>query len=220
MSEENYTSEEYSEKKEEEEKEEPEENDQQKALRPLPINTNEIEKPVVQNIVATVELGCPINLQDVVHKVRNAEYNPKRFGALIIRITNPKTTALVFQSGKLVITGGKTVDDSRLAGRKYARIIERLGYNVQFNHFKVQNVVASCDMKFAISLQGLIMKHPQNTKYEPEIFPGVVYRLAEPKMVLLIFASGKIVFTGGKEIEQINKAFSYIYQILLQFANT
>ena len=188
--------------------------------RPLPINTNEIEKPIIQNIVATVELGCTVNLQDIVHIVRNAEYNPKRFGALIIRITNPKTTSLVFQSGKLVITGGRKIDDSRLAGKKYARTIQRLGYDVHFNHFKVQNVVASCDMKFAISLQGLIMKHPGNTKYEPEIFPGVVYRLADPKMVLLIFASGKIVFTGGKEIEQINKAFSYIYQILLQFANT
>lgn len=110
------------------------------------------------------------------------------------------------------------MDDSRLAGRKYARILQRLGYEVKFNHFKVQNVVASCDMKFAISLRDLIALAPKCTKYEPEIFPGVVYRLAEPKMALLIFASGKIVFTGGKEVDQINKAFTAIYQILLQVA--
>ncbi|EDR26064.1 TATA-box-binding protein, putative [Entamoeba dispar SAW760] len=194
-------------------------NNNKPIIKQLPVPTNEIEKPVIQNIVATVELDCTINLQDVVRRVRNAEYNPKRFGALIIRITNPKTTALVFHSGKLVVTGGKTVDDSRLAGRKYARILQRLGYNVKFNHFKIQNVVASCDMKFAISLKELIQLAPKITKYEPEIFPGVVYRLADPKMVLLIFASGKIVFTGGKEIEQINKAFSEIYKILLQVAN-
>ncbi|KAL7722610.1 TATA-box-binding protein [Entamoeba marina] len=176
----------------------------------LPISMSDIERPIVQNIVATVELDCFINLQDVVQK---------RFGALIIRITSPKTTALVFHSGKLVVTGGKTVDDTRLAGRKYARILQRLGYEVKFNHFKVQNIVASCDMKFAISLRDLITLSPRICKYEPEIFPGVVYRLAEPRMVLLIFASGKIVFTGGKDVEQVNNAFTAIFTVLLQVAN-
>ena len=183
-----------------------------------PAAPSDADLPQIQNIVATVELGCPIALQDVVQRLRNAEYNPLRFGALIVRIAAPKTTALVFPSGKLVVTGARTVDDSRLAARKYARILQRLGYPVRFNHFKIQNIVASCDMKVAISLEDLIAHDSRRCKYEPEIFPGVVYRLADPKIVLLVFASGKVVFTGGKDVDQITRAYHAIQETLRNVA--
>lgn len=77
-----------------------------------------------------------------------------------MRIREPKTTALVFASGKMVITGAKTEDDSRVAARKYARLIQKLDYpNVKFKDFKVQNIVGSCDVKFPIRLEGLAYSH-------------------------------------------------------------
>lgn len=150
-----------------------------------------------------------------------------------MRIRDPKTTALIFASGKMVVTGAKSEDDSKLASRKYARIIQKLGFNAKFTDFKIQNsmatydawllcaipltlplVVGSCDVKFPIRLEGLASKHHNFSSYEPELFPGLIYRMMKPKIVLLIFVSGKIVLTGAKVREEIYQAFELIYPVL------
>lgn len=131
-----------------------------------------------------------------------------------MRIREPKTTALIFASGKMVVTGAKSEDDSKLASRKYARIIQKLGFNAKFTDFKIQNIVGSCDIKFPIRLEGLASKHHPFSSYEPELFPGLIYRMIKPKIVLLIFVSGKIVLTGAKVREEIYQAFEQIYPTL------
>ena len=121
-----------------------------------------------------------------------------------MRIRDPKTTALIFASGKMVVTGAKSEDDSRLASRKYARIVQKLGFDAKFSEFKIQNIVGSCDVKFPIRLEGLAYSHGQFSSYEPEVrisdvihflranvllqlFPGLIYRMIKPKVVLLVF---------------------------------
>ncbi|KAL6641312.1 hypothetical protein ACP70R_019493 [Stipagrostis hirtigluma subsp. patula] len=173
--------------------------------------------PAIQNIVSTVNLDCKLDLQMIANRARNAEYNPKRFAAVIMRIRDPKTTALVFASGKMVCTGAKSEAHSKLAARKYARIIQKMGYPAQFKDFKIQNMVASCDVKFPIRLEGLALTCGMFANYEPEIFPGLIYRMADPKIVLLVFVSGKVVLTGAKGREEIYTAFENIYPMLTQF---
>jgi transcription initiation factor TFIID TATA-box-binding protein len=173
--------------------------------------------PTVQNIVATVNLDCRLDLKTIALHARNAEYNPKRFAAVIMRIREPKTTALIFASGKMVVTGAKSEDASKLASRKYARIIQKLGFNAKFTEFKIQNIVSSCDVKFPIRLEGLAFSHGTFSSYEPELFPGLIYRMVKPKIVLLIFVSGKIVLTGAKQREEIYAAFEAIYPVLSEF---
>ncbi|KAI9762108.1 MAG: hypothetical protein M4579_000588 [Chaenotheca gracillima] len=173
--------------------------------------------PTLQNIVATVNLDCRLDLKTIALHARNAEYNPKRFAAVIMRIREPKTTALIFASGKMVVTGAKSEDDSKLASRKYARIIQKLGFNAKFTDFKIQNIVGSCDIKFPIRLEGLASRHHHFSSYEPELFPGLIYRMIKPKIVLLIFVSGKIVLTGAKVREEIYQAFEMIYPVLSDF---
>ncbi|MCJ1480931.1 TATA-box-binding protein [Schaereria dolodes] len=173
--------------------------------------------PTLQNIVATVNLDCRLDLKTIALHARNAEYNPKRFAAVIMRIREPKTTALIFASGKMVVTGAKSEDDSKLASRKYARIIQKLGFNAKFTDFKIQNIVGSCDIKFPIRLEGLASRHHHFSSYEPELFPGLIYRMIKPKIVLLIFVSGKIVLTGAKIREEIYQAFEMIYPVLSDF---
>ncbi|KAL6005208.1 hypothetical protein ACLOJK_005770 [Asimina triloba] len=126
------------------------------------------------NIVSTVNLECKLNLKDIALKARNAEYNPKN-----VRII---TARLPFQ----VCTGAKSELQSKLAARKYARIIQKLGFPAKF-------------------------------KYEPEIFPGLIYRMKQPKIVLLIFVSGKIVLTGAKVREETYAAFENIYPVLTEY---
>ena len=193
---------------------------------------NQDIQPKLQNIVSTANLGCTLRLRQIALQARNAEYNPKRFAAVIMRIKEPKTTALIFSSGKMVCTGAKSEEDSRKASRKYAKIIRSLGFPVEFKEFKVQNIVGSCDVKFQISLSKLNMKLGKlnsssdygNNKskkyichYEPEIFPGLIYHMLEPEIVLLIFVSGKIVLTGAKEREEIYEAFKKIYPVLYKY---
>jgi|TARA_X000000368_G_scaffold398514_1_gene368603 transcription initiation factor TFIID TATA-box-binding protein len=134
-----------------------------------------------------------------------------------MRIRNPKTTALIFASGKMVCTGAKTEALAREAARKYAKVIIKLGFPAQFKDFKIQNMVGSCDVRFPIRLEGLAWSHGHFAQYEPELFPGLIYRMQLPKIVLLIFVSGKIVLTGGKRREDIYQAFENIYPVLTEF---
>ncbi|CAG9113978.1 hypothetical protein JYU34_008883 [Plutella xylostella] len=173
--------------------------------------------PQLQNIVSTVNLNCKLDLKKIALHARNAEYNPKRFAAVIMRIREPRTTALIFSSGKMVCTGAKSEEDSRLAARKYARIIQKLGFVAKFLDFKIQNMVGSCDVKFPIRLEGLVLTHGQFSSYEPELFPGLIYRMVKPRIVLLIFVSGKVVLTGAKVRQEIYEAFDNIYPILKSF---
>ncbi|NWW52970.1 TBPL2 protein, partial [Pedionomus torquatus] len=173
--------------------------------------------PQLQNIVSTVNLACKLDLKNIALHARNAEYNPKRFAAVIMRIREPRTTALIFSSGKLVCTGAKSEEQSRLAARKYARVVQKLGFPAKFLDFKIQNMVGSCDVRFPIRLEGLVLTHQQFTSYEPELFPGLIYRMVKPRIVLLIFVSGKVVLTGAKERSEIYEAFENIYPILKGF---
>jgi len=173
------------------------------------------QKPTLQNIVSTVNLNCALNLKTIALHARNAEYNPRRFAAVIMRLREPKTTALVFSSGKMVCTGAKNEEQSKTAARKYARIIQKLNFNVQFTNFKIQNIVGSSDVKFPIDLENISQRHHEYCSYEPEIFPGLVYRMMDPKIVLLIFVSGKLVLTGAKRKEDIECAFEKIYPVLV-----
>uniref|UniRef100_A0A4X2LLR4 TATA-box binding protein like 2 n=1 Tax=Vombatus ursinus TaxID=29139 RepID=A0A4X2LLR4_VOMUR len=169
------------------------------------------------NIVSTVNLACKLDLKKIALQAKNAEYNPKRFAAVIMRIREPRTTALIFSSGKMVCTGAKSEELSRLAARKFARVVQKLGFPARFLDFKIQNMVGSCDMRFPIRLESLALTHQQFSSYEPELFPGLIYRMVKPRIVLLIFVSGKVVLTGAKERSEIYEAFENIYPILKGF---
>jgi len=181
--------------------------------------------PFIENIVSTANFGCLLNLREIALQAKNAEYNPRRFSAVIMKIKEPKTTALIFSSGRIVCLGAKTEEDSKKACKKFGKIIKSLGYPAIFKDFKMENIVGSIDVKFNISLQKLYHHIAKNLNsgikryiaYEPEVFPGLIYRMIEPKIVLLIFNSGKIVLTGGKNRNEIYDGFRKIYPVLNMF---
>lgn len=158
-------------------------------------------------MVATVNLSCPLKLRDIALHARNAEYNPRRFAAVIIRLREPKTTALVFASGKMVCTGAANEQACRTAARKFARMIQKLGAPVCFNSFRIQNVVGSVDVGFPIDLERMSNLNNSFCRYEPEVFPGLIFKVFEPKLVVLMFVSGKMVFTGASSRADILTAY-------------
>lgn len=168
-------------------------------------------------MVATVNLGTQLDLDRITQTAKNAEYNPRRFQAVIMRIREPRTTALIFASGKMIVTGAKSKEDSIAAARKYTAIIQKVGYPARFEQYKIQNMTATCDVGFPIRLEGFVYAHSANATYEPELFPGLVYRMAVPKVVLLIFVSGKIVVTGAKDTDSLGAAIENIFDHVLEF---
>ncbi|XP_047119424.1 TATA-box-binding protein 2 [Schistocerca piceifrons] len=189
-------------------------------MSPVAVPTPTLEQtitPTLQNVVSTVNLCCELDLMQINFRTRNSEYNPQRFTGIVMRIREPHTTALIFRSGKMVVTGARNEADSRLAARKFARIIEKLGFKVSFKDFKVQNIVATCDLKFPIRVENLNQMHGQFSSYEPELFPGLVYRMVRPRVVLLIFVNGKVVLTGAKSRQDLQDAMENIYPILRSF---
>ena len=146
------------------------------------------------------------------------EYNPQKFAAATLRIREPRTTALAFASGNMVCTGAKTEIQSRLAGRKYVRILQKHGIPVSFRNFKIQNIVASAEIPHTLKLLELSRAYGPYVSYEPDLFPGLVFRTTAPKLVFLLFRSGKIVITGAKCRSEIANTFkSLFFGIIIKY---
>jgi transcription initiation factor TFIID TATA-box-binding protein len=173
-------------------------------------------RPIIQNIVCTANVGSTLYLPGLARVLHGCEYNAKRFSAVTFRLREPKTTALFFGSGKIVCTGAKTKNDARLALMKYVNIIrKRTKLDVNVFDFDIQNVVASANVGFPISLEKVCVNYRKESSYEPELFPGLIFRKRHLTVVFLIFLSGKLVITGAKDPSEIKAAFNTIVPILL-----
>ena len=170
----------------------------------------------VNNVVAVATLGQRLDLLAILKAFRNVEYRPKRFPGLVFRLKRPKTATLIFRTGKMVCTGAKSERTARSAIRKVVRELRKAGFVIPGEpEVYITNMVASADVGGGID----IIKASEvldNIMYEPEQFPGAIYRMEEPKVVMLLFASGKIVITGAKKEEQIHEAADKIRGILIE----
>lgn len=173
----------------------------------------------LQNVVATFNLGVDqLDLRAIALEKPFIEYNPQKFAAATLRIREPRTTALAFASGNMVCTGAKTEIQSRLAGRKYVRILQKHGIPVSFRNFKIQNIVASAEIPHTLKLLELSRAYGPYVSYEPDLFPGLVFRTTAPKLVFLLFRSGKIVITGAKCRSEIANTFkSLFFGIIIKY---
>jgi transcription initiation factor TFIID TATA-box-binding protein len=170
----------------------------------------------IENIVASGSVADSINLQEVAGKTDHFELNTKRFPGAVFRLENPKIASLIFSSGKVVLTGMK--DDNALKTGLAAIVssLKKAGV-VTYDQPRVAitNIVCSYDMGRSINLNKLVITlNLENIEYEPEQFPGLVYRLSDPKIVALLFSSGKIILTGGKNLEDIRKGLQILEQKL------
>lgn len=173
----------------------------------------------MQNVVCTFNLGVgAISLRDLANKTPFVEYNPKKFAAATARIVYPRTTALCFASGNMVCTGAKNEHLARLAARKYVHVLQQCGFHVFFHDFKIQNLVASTDVGGLLKLDEMATAYGTCAGYEPDMFPGLVLRLTDPKVVYLCFRSGKVVITGARNRQMILDSFARVHaEIMVPF---
>ena len=162
----------------------------------------------VENIVASTSFADKLDLDVIAQSLEDAEYEPEQFPGLVYRLKNPKTATLLFRSGKANCTGAKNVEDVRKTVNIIAEKLRKLGVDV-YKDLKIviQNIVAISDLGTELNLNEVAMGLGlENVEYEPEQFPGLVYRIKEPKVAMLLFGSGKIVCTGAKRIEDVSIA--------------
>lgn len=163
-------------------------------------------KAKIENMVSAITIDQKIDLKDFSERVKGLEYNPDRFPGIVYRIKDPKLAMLIFSSGKIICTGARSQEDIKVAVEKLKSKLAEGGIFVKKEpEVKVQNIVASANMDVNVNLDILAMEC-DNTEYEPEQFPGLVFSLDEPKTVMLIFRSGKMIITGAKTPEDVDLA--------------
>jgi len=184
------------------------------------LKRNEIDQDLsisIENVVASASLDQKIDLLAIMKVFRNVEYRPKQFPGLVFRLKRPKTATLIFGSGKMVCTGAKSEKMAKRAVNKVVRELKNNGIIILGKpKIVIQNIVASANLHGKIDLETAadIM---ENVMYEPEQFPGLIYRMGEPKVVMLLFASGKLVCTGAKHEDMVKEAVEKLHEILQDY---
>ena len=177
-------------------------------MKDLPVMDMEIEEPTtqIQNVVSSVVLGQRLDLDEIAATMPNVEFDPEQFPGLVYRLKKPKTATLIFNTGKMVCTGAKSAKESKRAVHKIVKYLKEAGIEITGKPvITVQNIVASGNLHVALNLEKASLTL-ENSLYEPEQFPGLIHRMREPKTVILLFGSGKIVITGAKTEEQVPAA--------------
>ncbi|EDW03915.1 GH10255 [Drosophila grimshawi] len=170
---------------------------------------------VITNVVCSFSVRCHLNLQNIALKGSNVEYRREN-GMLTMRLRRPYTTASIWSSGRITCTGAISEMQAKVAARRYARILEHLGFPVRFQSFRVVNVLATCCMPWPIKIVNFSMHNREMASYEPELYPGVTYRMRNPKATLRIFSTGNITVTAAS-VNAVETAVQRIYPLVNEF---
>jgi len=173
-------------------------------------------KPIVsiENVVASASVDQKIDLNVVTQTFPDVEYHPEQFPGLVFRIKSPKTATLIFSSGKMVCTGAKSEEQSVTAVRTVVQKLRKGGIKIKKDAvITIQNMVASANLGGKIHLEQAARSLPRSM-YEPEQFPGLIHRMIDPKTVILVFASGKLVCTGAKKESDVYRSVHNLHTLL------
>lgn len=173
-------------------------------------------KPIVsiENVVASATIDQSLDLVEIQKKFPSVEYNPESFPGAVFRLTKPRTATLLFRTGKMVCTGSKSSDMAKKAVATVVDSLRKGKVKIKKNAtVTVQNMVASVNLGGRIHLEQAARTVPRSM-YEPEQFPGLIHRMVDPKTVILVFSSGKLVCTGGKTEEDVYRSVNNLHSLL------
>ncbi len=173
-------------------------------------------KPIVsiENVVASADVMQKMDLNDITRKFPDVEYHPDQFPGLVFRLKAPKTATLIFTSGKMVCTGSKSQEMAKKAVKMVVQNLRKGEIKIKKNAVvTIQNIVASINLGGKIHLEQAARTLPRSM-YEPEQFPGLIHRMLDPKTVILLFSSGKLVCTGAKHEEDVYRSVNNLHSLL------
>lgn len=166
-----------------------------------------MEKIKIENVVASTDIKKIISLDKLLTILESSEYEPEQFPGLVYRLDEPKVATLIFRSGKIICVGARSTSAAKEALRKTVKNIKKVGIRVNEDKIKVkiENIVVAVNLERDLNLDQLAFKL-EDSEYEPEQFPGLVYRIDEPKVAFLLFSSGRVVCAGAKSLDDVKRA--------------
>lgn len=170
---------------------------------------------VINNVVCSFSVRCHLNLRQIALTGANVEYRREN-GMITMKLRKPYTTASMWSSGKVTCTGATSEDQAKVAARRFARCLQKLGFKVRFNNFRVVNVLGTCSMPFAIKITAFSERYKEQADYEPELHPGVTYKLTQPKATLKIFSTGSVTVTAPS-VADVQAAIEYIFPLVYEY---
>lgn len=170
---------------------------------------------VINNVVCSFSVRCHLNLREIALNGINVEFRREN-GMVTMKLRRPYTTASIWSSGRITCTGATSEDQAKIAARRYARCLQKLGFSVKFNNFRVVNVLGTCSMPWAIKIVNFSEKYKHDASYEPELHPGVTYKLKFPKATLKIFSTGSITVTASS-VANVQAAIEHIFPLVYEF---
>jgi len=169
----------------------------------------------IENVVASATFKQRFSLGEIAKRIPGTKYNPSEFPGLVMHLEKPKTAILLFSSGKLVCTGARSENQAREAIKKVTEMLEKAGIKIeQEPEVRVQNIVASANLYSYLDIERIHEKFPYESMYEPEQFPGLIFRMEDPPVVMLLFTSGKVVCTGSRKEEDARRAIYKLRDLL------
>lgn len=169
---------------------------------------------MINNVVCSFSVGCHLNLRQIALKGVNVEYR-RESNMITMKLRKPKVTASVWSSGKITCTGATSETDARIGARRIARVIQKLGFDTRFRRMRIVNVLGSCSMPFEIRINAFSQQH-REAEYEPELHPGVTYKVKHLKATLKIFSTGSITVTAPS-VPNVQQAIEHIYPLVCEF---
>ncbi len=174
--------------------------------------------PEMKSVSASANLNCLVDLRHLaLHTPLASEYNPSKLNAVIMRIRHPNCTGTVYHTGKMLVAGATSEALARLAGRRFARAVQRCGFRVRFTDFRSYNYLGTAKCDFSIRLDRIEENFSRFAKYEPELFPGLIFSMVRPKVKFGVFAGGGINIRGAQSEADIFEGFANLYPILEQY---
>ena len=173
-------------------------------------------KPIIAivNVVASASVDQKMDLNEITRKFPDVEYHPDQFPGLVFRLRTPKTATLIFTSGKMVCTGSKSEEIARKAVKTVVQKLRKGGIKVKKEaEVTIQNIVSSINLGGKVHLEKAARTLPRSM-YEPEQFPGLIHRMLDPKTVILVFSSGKLVCTGAKNEQDVYRSVNNLHSLL------
>ncbi|KAH8238059.1 hypothetical protein KR026_002353 [Drosophila bipectinata] len=170
---------------------------------------------VINNVVCSFSVRCHLKLREIALKGANVEYRREN-GMVTMKLRHPYTTASIWSSGRITCTGATSEALAKVAARRYARYLGKLGFPTRFQNFRIVNVLGTCSMPWAIKIVNFSERHRENASYEPELHPGVTYKILDPKATLKIFSTGSITVTAAS-VKNVEAAIQHIYPIVFEF---
>ncbi|DBA01446.1 TPA: hypothetical protein N0F65_005565 [Lagenidium giganteum] len=169
------------------------------------------------NVLGNGSLDCALDVKRLAQQVRNADYTPRAFNSLVMRFQSPRACVMLYRSGKFLIIGTKSPEESQQALDKLMDTLQKVDHTHKVLKYQVANIVGSADLRFRVRLEGLAREHSRFCTYEPELFPGLIYRMLKPKCTMLVFVSGKLVITGLKTTAEGEEALCKMFPVLVNF---